>query len=172
MNAQEHLLYAIVDTNGKIHEVDYTLAEAADFLLTADSRSYEVREEDGRLSLYWSIRANSTPRKTGFSAESDIELFGAVVDCDVDWSGYTAVPQHQPSGWWKIGSEGGTAVFGWGSEEEADAYAQHRDDSLKPPPTAVHHVLAVSWHDAYVLDLAERGELNLDDALQAIREAA
>ncbi|WP_377296116.1 hypothetical protein [Rhizobium sp. SGZ-381] len=160
--------YALTRLDGRILDVGLTLAEAASALLTYDSAEFEVRSDDDGWMVIFTRAARSGGKKwttTVFCAPTEEELFLKVVNAfDNATDALEAVDEDADSGWWKIAPAGGEAVYGYGSRAEADEYAELLDCGSEP--TAVHHVSAVSWHDAHVKNLAEYGDLNLDDELR------
>ncbi len=172
MTASTLTLYAIVDMNkGKVIDVDYTLDEAVNFLLTADGQTFSVRlGPDGLQHLWRAAQHGSKPELTIFVGETENEVLQKIVDFDGDWDGYEAVVQTADSGWWKIAPHGGQALYRWGSRREAEEYAELLDDV---EPTSVHHVSPISWREAFERQEYLAGDgYNLDDELQAIHEAA
>ncbi|TAW73062.1 hypothetical protein ELI16_14500 [Rhizobium ruizarguesonis] len=174
MNPSTQTLYAVLnDLGDTVHSVDYTLEQGAHFLLTADSRSYEIRDEDGEKRLFWALSGHSRSHWSGFFGATEADIFQQIVDLDAEWGGYVAVPQHRPSGWWKIGPVGGEAVFGYGSRREAEEYADLLNDLTLGERTAVYHASPLSQRQAFKLQgYLVHGDLgcNLDEEIAALRE--
>lgn len=76
-------------------------------------------------------------------------------------------------GWWRIASAGGEAIYGYGSEDEAQLYAEMLDEYLGRDDVHVHHVTQLSDDQVEAMrEHLENGDLgiNLDDEILSLRQ--